>query len=78
MSTLRVNKISNLNNDGPVEFTKGVIIPSGQSITPEGIIINATGIMTAGSFNGVGFGITSFGVTGEIKNSKAIAFTLIT
>ncbi len=78
MSTLRVNKITNLNDDGPVEFTKGVILPANQSITPEGLVINTAGIMTATTFSGVGYGITTFGVAGEISNSRAIALTLIT
>jgi len=78
MSTLRVNKITNLNDDGPVEFSKGVVLPANQSITPERLLINTTGIMTATSFSGVGAGITTFGVANEVSNSKAIALTLIT
>lgn len=76
MSTLRVNKISNYNDNGPVEFSNGVEVPSGQIIDGN-VIINATGIVTATSFKGVGAGITTFGVANEATNSKAIAFTLI-
>ncbi len=77
MSTLRVNKISNLNDNGPVEFTRGVVVPSGQRIDGR-IVINSSGIITATSFSGVGLGITTFGVVNEITNSKSIAFALIT
>lgn len=78
MSTLRVNQITNFNDDGPVEFAKGVVLPDNQSITPEALVINTTGIVTATTFNGVGTGITTFGVVGEINNSRAVAITLIT
>ena len=75
MSTLRVNKISNLNDNGPVEFTKGVEVPVGQSISGN---INIAGVVTATSFVGSGIGITSLGVPGEVRISKAIALTIIT
>ena len=76
MSTLRVNKIVNLADDGPVEFSKGVTVPSGQQIDGD-IVISTVGVVTATSFSGPGTGITTFGVTNEINNAKAIAYTLI-
>jgi len=75
MSTLRVNKISNLNDDGPVEFTKGIEIPAGQLLNGN---INITGVVTATSFVGSGIGLTTLGVPGEVRTSKAIALTIIT
>jgi hypothetical protein len=82
MSSLRVNKITNVNDNGPIEFSKGVILPEGKTLDDENsvstIVVNTTGIMTAGKFNGIGIGITTFGVENEIKTSKTIALTLIT
>jgi hypothetical protein len=75
MSSLRVNKITNLNNDGPVEFAKGVSVPAGQVITTPNI--NLSGIITASSFIGDGSGLTGF-IANEITIPKAIAFSLIT
>lgn len=77
MSTLRVNQITNATNDGPVEFSKGVSLPAGKNIDGQ-LVINTVGVVTAASFNGVGAGITTFGIANEVKTSKAIAFTLIT
>lgn len=76
MSTLRVNRIVNLNDNGPVEFSKGLQVPAGQEINGE-IVVNAVGVMTATSFIGVGAGITTFGVANEVSSSKAIAYTII-
>lgn len=89
MSSLRVNKVVNYNDNGPVQFSQGAIIPSGQTITGD-VIINTTGIVTsttlvvngnmnvgvvtANSFSGNGSGLTNVPGT---SNSKAIAFTLI-
>jgi hypothetical protein len=72
MSTLRVNKISNLNDNGPVEFTKGVEVPANQTVTGD---INLSGICTATAFVGNGNGIT---VTGGATNAKIFATVLIT
>ena len=72
MSTLRVNKISNLNDNGPVEFTKGVEVPANQTVTGD---INLSGICTATAFVGNGNGIT---VTGGATNAKIFATILIT
>ena len=76
MSTLRVNKISNLNDNGPVEFTKGVEVPIGQSISGSGNI-NIAGVVTATSFSGNGSEITTFGVPGEVNIPKSIALIII-
>lgn len=76
MSSLRVNKIVNLTDDGPVEFTKGVTVPAGKTINGD-IVISSVGVVTANSFSGPGTGITTFGVTNEINNSQAIAYTII-
>ena len=76
MSTLRVNKIVNLADDGPVEFSKGITVPSGQQIDGD-IVISTVGVVTATSFSGPGTGITTFGVENEISNAKVIAYTII-
>jgi len=90
MSSLRVNKIVNLNDNGPVEFSTGATLPAGQSISGD-IVINTTGIVTstslivngdmnvsgvitATSFQGRGIGLTNVPGT---PNGKGIAFTLI-
>ncbi len=51
MSVLRVNKVTNGAGTGPVEFTKGVIYPVGVEIPNDEMVINSTGIMTAPSLN---------------------------
>lgn len=73
MSSLRVNTITNTAGTGPVEFTKGVSVPSGKAIvTPN---INLTGIITATSFVGSGSRLT---FPNSVATSKVIAYTLIT
>jgi len=90
MSSLRVNKIVNLNDDGPVEFSTGATIPSGQTldgdivINTAGIVtstslvvtsgMNLSGVVTASSFRGAGINLTNVPGT---PNGKGIAFTLI-
>jgi hypothetical protein len=90
MSSLRVNKIVNLNDDGPVEFSQGAELPAGQVIDGEVVInssgivtstslsvngnMNLSGVITATTFVGSGIGLT--GVPGT-PNGKGIAFTLI-
>tara|TARA_Y100000004_G_scaffold153615_1_gene177429 strand:- start:9791 stop:10024 length:234 start_codon:yes stop_codon:yes gene_type:complete len=76
MSSLRVNKIVNLSDDGPVEFSKGVTVPSGKTIDGD-IVISTVGVVTASSFSGPGTGLTTFGVDGEISNAKVIAYTIL-
>lgn len=89
MSSLRVNKIVNYNDDGPVQFSQGATLPSGQTINGD-IVINTTGIVTstslvvngnmnvgvvtASSFSGNGYGLTN--VPGTLSG-KGIALTLI-
>lgn len=79
MSTLRVTKITNLNDNGPVEFTKGVTLPANQRIVdPNGNsaiqISTATGVVTATSFRGSGSGITNLSGT---SYGKALGISLI-
>ena len=90
MSSLRVNKIVNLNDNGPVEFSTGATIPSGQTISGDIVIsttgivtstslvvtsdMNLSGVVTASSFQGSGIGLTNVPGT---PNGKGIAFTLI-
>jgi|DEB19_MinimDraft_3_1074340.scaffolds.fasta_scaffold35654_3 hypothetical protein len=84
MSTLRVNKIVNLNDNGPVEFTKGATLPSGKTIEDTSgnskIVINSSGIVTATAFFGDGSnitGITTTGGGGQITKNKALALSII-
>lgn len=90
MSNLRVNKITNYADDGPVEFSSGLTVPSGKpldgtiNINTTGIItstnlvvtqgLNLSGVATATSYVGSGIGLT--GVPGT-PNGKGIAFVLI-
>lgn len=90
MSVLRVNKLVNLDDNGPIEFTKGANLPSGQTIngnieinsvgvvTSTSLVINGnmnlSGVVTANSFRGRGIGLTNVPGT---PNGKGIAFTLI-
>lgn len=74
MSTLRVNRITNQNNNGPVEFSKGIILTDQYNNLNTNI--NVTGIVTATTFSGDGSRISGF-ITNEITNSKAIAFSII-
>ena len=80
MSTLRVNKLVNLNDDGPVEFTSGATLPSGKTILDSSgnnkIVINSSGVVTATSFIGNGSGVTSIPGDG-VPKSKAVALTII-
>ena len=78
MSVLRVNKITNRQDDGAIEFTKGLTIAVENPITDvDGNnaiqVSTATGVVTATSFRGNGAGIT--GLTGPSKgNSIAIIY----
>ena len=75
MSTLRVNKVVNYNDDGPVEFTKGVILPAGQTISGD-LTINTAGIVTASAFFGEGIDVTNIPGDG-VPKGKAVALTFI-
>ena len=74
MSTLRVNKISNYNDDGPFEFTTVVVID--QKLQVDGQLnINTTGIVTATAFVGDGSNLTgldSFLLKGQVISMSAI------
>ena len=77
MSSLRVIKITNRQDDGPVELTKGATLASNYSIIDEvtqqsAIQISSTGVVTATSFSGNGSGIT--GLTGT---PRGVAIGLI-
>lgn len=90
MSTLRVTFISNRTDDGPVEFSSGLSLPSGYDIngdiilnTATGIVtsvdldvtnVNVVGVLTATTLVGNGSGMTS--VPG-LPNGKAIALGII-
>jgi len=91
MSSLRVNKISNFNDDGPVEFSSGLTIPADKTLDAPIININTTGIITATDLvvsqgvnlsgvatagSYVGSGIGLTGVPGT-PNGLAIAFVVI-
>lgn len=93
MSVLRVNKITDASGSGPVEFSKGVNLPSSLNLTDSNFSINApTGIMTAPTLNtttvnlsGVCTAATFTGKAGAgltglsgTSNARAIALTLIT
>lgn len=79
MSVLRVTKITNKDDDGAVEFTRGAILPAGTNIVNENgadvIEISSSGIVTATSFQGDGSALT--GIEGTPKG-KLIGFVLIT
>jgi hypothetical protein len=88
MSVLKVNQISNFNDNGPVQFTTGVnsssAITGDFSVNTSGIVtstqlnisnMNASGIVTASTF--VGNGSLLQNVPG-IPNAKGIAYSIIT
>ena len=54
MSVLRVNSISNLNDDGPVEFSSGINFPGDFDAGDGEVFINFTGVCTCGSLVGDG------------------------
>jgi len=47
MSTLRVNKIVNLNDNGPVAFTQGATIPAGKTLSGGGSLSSTGAISSA-------------------------------
>jgi hypothetical protein len=57
MSKIKVNKITNKSEDGPVELTKGATIPSGKTLNITGNV-NVTGILTAASYNTQNINVT--------------------
>ena len=91
MSNLRVNKITNYTDDGPVEFSTGLTIPADKTLDAPIINVNTAGIITSNSLvvsqgvslsgvatasSYVGVGIGLTGVPGT-PNGKGIAFVLI-
>jgi hypothetical protein len=89
MSKLNVNLITNRNEDGPVELSKGAIIPDGQQFTVNGDInlvgvltattynvgsIDVTGIVTASAFYGDGSQLSNLP---SVNESKIIAYTVV-
>ena len=72
MSTLRVDQITNEAGTGAVEFSQGVSIPTGKTITGN---ISVTGVCTATTFVGSGIGLT---VNNSVPNSKVFALNFIT
>jgi hypothetical protein len=58
MSSLRVNSITNLTQDGPPLFVNGLTVASGYALTCSGGI-NISGVVTATSFSGDGLALTS-------------------
>lgn len=79
MSTLRVIKISNLNEDGAVELTKGAVLPAEQQIVDTNgtnaiQISTSAGVVTATKFNGNGNAIT--GLTGT-PTGRALGLILV-
>jgi hypothetical protein len=90
MSNLRVNKITNYADDGPVEFSSGLTVPADKELTGT-LNINSVGVVTSTSLNitqgltlsgvctattYVGSGIGLTGVPGT-SNAKGIAYVLI-
>ena len=73
MSVLRVNKITNRTDDGPVELTRGLTIAVENPITDvngnNAIQVSAAGVVTSiTSFIGNGAGIT--GLSGPSKGNS--------
>lgn len=74
MSSLRANKIVNANDDGPIEFSKGLTISQNYPLASERVVINSSGIVTATSFRGNGSQLT--GLSG-VTTKKAIALSFV-
>jgi hypothetical protein len=58
MPKIKVNIITNKNEDGAVELTQGATIPADQELTVIGSGANITGIMTASNFNASNANVT--------------------
>jgi len=75
MSTLRVNQITNLDSDGPFEFSTGVTIPSGKNIGGDGnVFINYVGVITATAFSGNG---SNLQFDGFLSKGQAVSTALL-
>jgi len=90
MSKIKVNIITNKNEDNAVELTQGATIPAGQELTVTGSGANVTGIMTVTNFNASNVNVTgvvtasSYIGSGEnlsnlpsVSSSKIIAYRYI-
>ena len=79
MSKIKVNTITNKNEDGPVELTSGASIPSGKSLTVLGDA-NFSGIVTATGYDGDGSQLTGLGgdpaTIGQLYAIKTILATV--
>lgn len=67
MPKIKVNIITNKNEDGAVELTQGATIPAGQELTVTGSGANITGIMTAANYD-----VTNANVTGVVTATSYI------
>ena len=76
MSLIKVNNITNTDDNAAVSLDSGASIPSGASLTVLGNT-SITGIITATSFTGDGSALTGIGGESATK-SKLFAFALIT
>ncbi len=73
MSHLKVDKIVNFNDNGPVEFTTGLTFAAGATF--DGSVNANVGFCTATTFVGSGIGIT--GIDG-ISKGLAMAIPFVT
>ena len=68
MSVLKVNEITNFNDNGPIEFSSGLTIASGANIN--GTLLANVGYCTAASFFGDGSQLTlSSGISKSLSIS---------
>lgn len=72
-SKIQVDKIVNVDDNGPVIFTQGINLASGQTLNSSGGM-NISGTLTATSFSGDGTNLTGINFATE---GKAIAQILI-
>ena len=63
MSKIKVNYVTNKNEDGAVELTRGASIPNGKTLTANGNA-TATGSVTVGTVN-----VNSANVTGNVTGT---------
>ena len=63
MSKIKVNYVTNKNEDGAVEFSKGATVPNGKTLTVNGNA-TATGSVTVGTVN-----VNTATVTGNVSGT---------
>ena len=63
MSKIKVNYVTNKNEDGAVEFSRGATIPNGKTLTTNGNA-TATGTVTVGTVN-----VNTATVTGNVSGT---------